>query len=303
MPDEGTSNREGRQDTHLLYPRSITAGMGVVRDTVTMQGSWNDEQGVARKLPVLGSTTVHPIPSDWAPWREKMFQNTPGVDSGTQFSISSAVATRGVGDIATLTITGTAPNGMSWWSVDVQQLSKDIHTWHQDAEDEDARPDLTQIRLWENTRIADPAAFNQYKYIPGTGGDPIEIDPDSPTRKLAEMMLKYGITNYMVGYPVVTGNIIHAGTALYQLGQYKLYSIWERTEITGNTFFYDDNDHVYGGFDVAGYLACAEKWLLTSLRIVPQADGTFLVQASWMGADKINQDLYPKAFGEGDEPA
>lgn len=178
-----------------------------------------------------------------------------------------------------LTVTGASVQRVEYWSLDFEEISKDIRAWKAGAND---APDLAQLRRWEALEGEFPAAYADYAY---------EVEEDGSTKsaltgntlKLAQMILEKGYTSFTVHAPVITRATywdsfpVGMGASLDRVVTPGVRSGWV---MAGNNV------------SVASFTGLKAMWMNTTDRCAVNPDGIFERTEQWLGADDFDPDLY-----------
>lgn len=295
LPDHGGGTigggGEDAPDTHLAPGRRLTFGLQGNREEVVYQGDYAALRTLADSVEI--GKVIDAAPSG----------GTGGVETtlpqGSADSESSTGGSTGVGYAKPFNVQLSRTNGnrgqlvvsfsqnrqVALWTVDFVEVSKPIRTWH--ADKPEGKPDLAQIRQWEQNETANPGLYWAFKKDAANAltGDTLEL----------AKMISQGIDTYSLYVPVVTCTV----------------NLAEPPDLLGNApgviddpaapnGWRDANDH--RGADIIGNLVNPRtgteyEWLLSAVKVSTNSDGTYQLTKSWQAADSIDERLY----GGGDQ--
>lgn len=295
LPDHGGGTIGGGEDapdTHLAPGRRLTFGLQGNREEVVYQGDYAALRTLADSVEIgksitsassdgTGVTTTLPQGSDNS-------EGSTGHAAGVGYAKPCNVQlSRTNGNRGQLVVSFSQNRKTSVWTVDFVEVSKPIRTWH--ADKTEGKPDLAQIRQWEQNETANPGLYWAFKKDSAN-----ELSGD--TRALAEMISK-GIDTYSLYVPVVSCTINVATPP--NLTDHAPGKIDNPDSPYG---WNDANDN-----DVAKIIGDLEnprtgqpyQWLLCASKVSSNSDGTYQWTKSWQAADSIDERLYAV---DGQEP-
>ena len=168
------------------------------------------------------------------------------------------------------------------WGFSFSEISKPIRTWLALKIQDQATLDneLLKIDLWEQQKTIGKSGMNNYLKYRYTDTQSLTGD----TLKLAKKM-RQGIDSYSIYTPIATCTRL-SGEAftdgINSIGKYT-------TSLPGNGPSFESNSG-----QLAAFSGLRPYWLKTGDDISGNSDGTLTRRESWMGLDKIDEDLYSR---------
>ncbi len=178
-----------------------------------------------------------------------------------------------------LTVTGASVQRIEYWSLDFEEIQKDIRAWHVGRSD---APDLTQLRRWEALENVDIAAYSEYAYELSDDGS-VASTLSGTTLTLAKMILERGYTSFTVHTPVITRTTYWdsfpagIGSSLDTIVSPAVRNGWA---MAGNAM------------SAANFTALKAQWMNVTDRCSVNPDGIIERTEQWLGADDFDSDLY-----------
>ncbi len=250
---------------HLSVHKEIALGTTANRKVETWQGPYDKLLEKAKAYDLGMYEEDNDLPSGGS--------DTQGGGYGYAF-VSDVKLTRENGNGGRLVVTYTQNRQIVLASVDFTEVQRPIRNWRSDSED---APDLAAIREWEEKKDDEYSAYANFTGLTGN------------TKKLAEMIFK-GIETFSVYAPVVTltaTTFSFPQTSLVRIGgaydEPKFPYPW-------------DLAHGLSTGDITQYLKKKDnsnyKWVLSSSRTTPNADGTYQWVLQYQGCDAVEEVLF-----------
>ena len=297
LPDHGGGTIEGGEDapdTHLAPGRRLTFGLQGNREEVVYQGDYAALRTLADSVEIGKSITS--ASSDGTGVENTLPQGSDDSESSTGSSAGvgyakafNMVLTRTNGNRGRLVVSFSQNRQVALWTVDFVEVSKPIRTWH--ADKPEGKPDLAQIRQWEQNETANPGLYWEFKKDSANAltGDTLEL----------AKMISQGIDTYSLYVPVVTCTVNLSQPP--DLADHVPGKIETPAAPNG---WKDANEK--DAEDIIGTLVNprtnqAYQWLLCASKVNTNSDGTYLWTKSWQAADSIDERLYGSGQGGGQD--